>query len=61
MLSKKNTFKFCFNEKRITFKDVDQYYKLSNVESGSFPYINKGNDTVILKIDEYSITQYFGK
>lgn len=54
-----DNFYFCLNDKRIIFYNQIKYYKLSNIKANEiFPKIVKGDDYILLKVDQYSITQY---
>lgn len=50
---------YCSGVEKISFSSVTKYYKLSNIKANSiYPNIISGNDYILLKIDQYSVTQY---
>lgn len=56
------TLSFCFDNGLKSFPNTysdEKYYKLSNIDAKSiFPKINDGSDTILLKLDKFSVTQY---
>ncbi|ORX78583.1 hypothetical protein BCR32DRAFT_270003 [Anaeromyces robustus] len=59
LIKKNSEFYFCNGNTKVTFYDYEQYYSLSNVNANSFPYYENGKDTILLKLDDYSISQYY--
>ncbi|OUM63641.1 hypothetical protein PIROE2DRAFT_9784, partial [Piromyces sp. E2] len=54
-----NSLYYCSGEEMITFSSTIKYYKLSNINASSiYPVIESGDDYILLKIDQYSVTQY---
>lgn len=52
-------FVYCHGSKEIQFLETDKYYPLSNVKASSkYPIINSGDETILIKVDKYSATQY---
>ncbi|OUM57859.1 hypothetical protein PIROE2DRAFT_17026 [Piromyces sp. E2] len=53
---------FCFKGTLIDLpksSDQEKYYTLSNIDSKSiFPIVSSGSNTILLKLDQYSVTQY---
>lgn len=51
---------YCNGKKRISFSNSEIYYfKASSFDASSiYPIYNQGSDTILLKIDEYSVTQF---
>jgi len=50
---------FCVNNAKYSFSKTNQYLEVSNIKASSiFPNIEYGNDKILVKIDEYSVTQY---
>lgn len=50
---------FCHENELLNFLDIDHYYELPNVNASSiFPTVKKGNDSILLKISRYSVSQY---
>jgi len=53
---------YCNGSQEVKFLDTDQYYPLSNINASShYPIINSGRDTILIKIDKYSATQYINE
>lgn len=53
--------KYCSNETPVSFKNEDQFYPLSNITVNNNVYpgrITSGKGTILIKIDEYSASQY---
>jgi len=49
---------FCNKDKPISFSEVEIYIELKNINANlNFPVIENGNDIILLKIDQYSVTQ----
>jgi len=60
ILYKSNTalIKYCYGALDYDLSDTDKYYVLSSVDASStYPDIVNGKDTIIIKTDEYSVTQ----
>jgi len=54
----KNIYKYCHNYKEISFLDSEKYYPLTDIQASSkYPTIVSGSDTILLKIDKYSVIQ----
>jgi len=54
-------YKYCNQETQIQFKSEIQYYPLSNISTnpGKYPEnIISGGDTILIKVDRYSASQY---
>lgn len=51
---------YCLNEKRYKFDDFNKYLRLTDIDptNSTFPKINTGYEYILLKIDDYSVTQY---
>jgi len=61
-----NSISFFHNDNQINIYEYDNYglyyYPLNgvNAKSSAFPEVQKGTDVILLRIDQYSITQYIG-
>lgn len=54
-----NQLFYCYGKNEISFTDIAKYYSLSKVQASSiYPEITAGSDTILLKIDQYSVTQF---
>jgi len=54
-----NVLSYCNEANQISFSSVSKYVTLSNIDASAiYPNIAKGKDTILLKIDNYSVTQY---
>lgn len=60
IIAKDDSLKFCNGKEEISLLNDDiRYYKLSNVNASSiFPKKSKGLDTLLIKIDQFSVIQY---
>ncbi|OUM70291.1 hypothetical protein PIROE2DRAFT_1717, partial [Piromyces sp. E2] len=49
---------FCLNNKEIKLLDEESYYTINNIDARyTYPNVVEGEDTIIVKIDKYSVTQ----
>eukprot|EP00833_Pecoramyces_ruminatium_P018294 jgi/Orpsp1_1/1192326/evm.model.d7180000092294.1 len=54
-----NQLFYCHNDNEVSFSTTKKIYPLSNIKASKlYPNIEKGSDTILLKIDQYSVTQY---
>ncbi|OUM57860.1 hypothetical protein PIROE2DRAFT_17027, partial [Piromyces sp. E2] len=60
VIVKNNKLLYCNYLNEVEFKDYEQYHKLENINLKLvYPRVQKGFDTMLLKIDKYSVTQYY--
>jgi len=51
---------YCLNNNEFYLTNKSKYYELSNVNANSvYPNVSQGNSTILLEINQYSITQYY--
>ncbi|OUM65759.1 hypothetical protein PIROE2DRAFT_7176, partial [Piromyces sp. E2] len=58
IINHQNKIRYCHEGNDITLQNTDKYFTLNNVNARmTYPYIESGDDIIILKASKYSVTQ----
>jgi len=50
--------KYCNGDSKVSFLSSEYYYKISDMDASiTFPIVQEGSDTILIKVDQYSVTQ----